>query len=1566
MRQVNPETLGALTSQQKGFIASIRAIEQDAGLTGINLKRAVADMFPPASLFAKEICDLPAVWKELRDFLDRRGANLQQHSSHRVINTLAHGLYEEPEDTQAAIDIAKEIVAAGRRPRHDLNRYASHSSSSGTVAPQMNQSASPHGTSAEKLAHNVAMRLRDNEKKFSGELGDSWMEFVDEYLQMSRDYNLSPAQKLQYLHNLLRGYAKRFYLDKVDGYATSFQQAVQMLELEYNSAVRQTRVKNYLNSLRITSFTAEGTEVSAALSNLYKAIIKLSRQAPRSHQGDAHKVEFLRNAVVGMPWSSEPLSRVATHSLTFQQLYAELEAALQLDKESKLATLRDQVQIQRKVAIPEETLGIHYIGQGRYLNNPGTFRGRKPVKSARFNQRPTSSYSGEQRSRKSPFDPLTVLGCFNCGGNHLIKDCRKPLNVAKSAAGKLEYYARKAKHKPFAVHQVLADLCQQLDGTESEADDHAEYGADDLSIFESLLTGVDESNLDNGEGDNAEDERIVETNQTFIINHTYALSGSEQFLGACVDSAAQRTVIGRYQAESYCNLFNVPFNLISDGTAKVFSFGTHKHSRLGRLNIRLPVNDSHFVPLLVDVADLNVPFPLGLDVMTEYKMVLDMDECTLASKLQGWQIPLRKKPGHLYYEWAATILLTETELVRVHKHFYHPNSERLFSLMRRADPGSTSPQVLKDLEKIEGACDVCQRLGHAPHRFRVAMPDENVVFNRTLCLDLMTIDGKQVLHIVDKNTKFSAASFLSSETADETWNTFMRIWACMYIGFPDVMETDQGPQFTSKRWATLLLMAGIKHKLSGVQSHNAIGVGERYHSFLRKIYTKVRRSHPKALPAQSLALAVKAMNDTAGSHGLVPTLLVFGVVPRIPIVPTELPDQVARMKAMHAARKEMATITAKSRIDTARRMNVPAASGSDLAIGMEVLVYREKPEDIWVGPFKIMDLNNKMVHVNIDGENRRLSIDKIKLYLSSETLEPVVEPKSLSTPPNRQEFPRDIIDELRDIIEQTKDNEIEASINVCRDNSTILSNSNHSLHDMLPEFDTNITKPLNASDPKAASPEFRKAMTDEVDGLKKRGTWKVTFKRDLPSDPNILGGRFVLTLKNVGTGNELAKARYVAQGHRDTEKTTMVHNITTLRQSSTRIIVSVAAVKKFRIFSHDVRQAYFQSSEKLTREVYLQPKERDMEHFGITQDQILKLRRPIYGMKDAGDYWGVTVDAHARKDLQLEPLRGDPSLYIKRNEEDVDGLMGMYVDDGCLAGNETMQRLTELTLKRFDSKPREWDTFEFFGTSVRTLKQGTFSISQKLYASKLRPLPNDVSFKQFRSHRAMFAWMGHTRPDVCYATNQAAQMTEKTFGPDKISKINKAILYTKSTPEICLLYNDLDKSSLHLRVCTDASFAGNEDLSSQLGFIILLCDNKNRTHVLDYSSRKFKRVVRSILGGEVYAFSAGFDRGFILQYDLQTIYKRAIPLHMMTDSLQLFDVITKGSATTEKRLMIDVAAARESYNKYEISNVGLVASDYNIADALTKEKCNPALEELLRTGKDMNPVKQWIIRTKGD
>ena len=83
---------------------------------------------------------------------------------------------------------------------------------------------------------------------------------------------------------------------------------------------------------------------------------------------------------------------------------------------------------------------------------------------------------------------------------------------------------------------------------------------------------------------------------------------------------------------------------------------------------------------------------------------------------------------------------------------------------------------------------------------------------------------------------------------------------------------------------------------------------------------------------------------------------------------------------------------------------------------------------------------------------------------------------------------------------------------------------------------------------------------------------------------------------------------------------------------------------------------------------------------------------------------------------------------------------------------------------------------------------------------------------------------------------------------------------------------------------------------------------------------------------------------------------------MFTDSKSLFDTITKLSTIAEKRILIDVAAIRQSYSSGELTNVAHVLSKYNIANPFTKERANMTeIYELMKTGTIDHPVNQWIL-----
>jgi hypothetical protein len=115
------------------------------------------------------------------------------------------------------------------------------------------------------------------------------------------------------------------------------------------------------------------------------------------------------------------------------------------------------------------------------------------------------------------------------------------------------------------------------------------------------------------------------------------------------------------------------------------------------------------------------------------------------------------------------------------------------------------------------------------------------------------------------------------------------------------------------------------------------------------------------------------------------------------------------------------------------------------------------------------------------------------------------------------------------------------------------------------------------------------------------------------------------------------------------------------------------------------------------------------------------------------------------------------------------------------------------------------------------------------------------------------------------------------------------------------------------------------------------------------------------MAGETLAFVDAFDNAFILCHELSKMLGADLPLLMMMDSRALFDVITRARYTTERRLMVYIAAAREAYQNRKMSNIGLIRSEFNPEDGLTKACPNDALMRLLTTNKIDHPIEQFFV-----
>jgi len=552
-------------------------------------------------------------------------------------------------------------------------------------------------------------------------------------------------------------------------------------------------------------------------------------------------------------------------------------------------------------------------------------------------------------------------------------------------------------------------------------------------------------------------------------------------------------------------------------------------------------------------------------------------------------------------------------------------------------------------------------------------------------MDIMYIGTLPILHMVDDETKFSAAAILHRTTAE-----------------------DQGTQLgKSQEFINIVGLHNVEFEGTGIEAHSSLGIGERYHQPLRNTYRKLRRENPNEKPELLLQFAVKGMNDTLGPEGIVPSLLVFGEYPPA-FTTSENPRSRApahlRAKMANEARVEMAKHMGKARVARALKHAVPPSADNPLKAGDQVLVWKEKVVNNrigeWLGPYTVDNYidEKKLVYVRYkDNDIRPFGIAQVKRYLT-----PELTAFSL----------------LEDINER---------LSYFRE----------------PIADCHQTEVLLKSDPRAKSPEMSEAIKKEVHGLFEKGTFKVILREEVPNDGNVLPGRFVLAIKSTEDGEVKYKARFVMGGHRDKQKHLMVHNSATLQPQSIRLLLALAHAHDFDVWTADVTQAYLQSTDPLLRDIFITKK---IPEFELEPEQCLKLLKPLYGLCDAGDLWASTMDKHHRNDLGLKSLRSDPALYVSTKDGIVNGFSGSYVDDMLRAGDDTFRAICRKTHEAFQMGEEEPIPGPFTGFYLDKAEDGSLLQHQRSYLKNLETLPMDADFAAFRSMRMKLAGLPTPAP----------------------------------------------------------------------------------------------------------------------------------------------------------------------------------------------------------------------------
>ena len=381
---------------------------------------------------------------------------------------------------------------------------------------------------------------------------------------------------------------------------------------------------------------------------------------------------------------------------------------------------------------------------------------------------------------------------------------------------------------------------------------------------------------------------------------------------------------------------------------------------------------------------------------------------------------------------------------------------------------------------------------------------------------------------------------------------------------------------------------------------------------------------------------------------------------------------------------------------------------------------------------------------------------------------------------------------------------------------------------------------------------WRGALNEELQSLVDNDVYEIV---PIPKGAKLITSKMVLRIKLDSPGNiERYKIRIVARGFTQREGIDYkevwapVANL-----ESIRILVALAAKYDLELDQMDVATAYLNG--ELKEELYMAPP----EGVPIPSGCCWRLRRSLYGLKQAGRTWNHTLDKRL-KDLGFFRLNAETCLYVYKDGKGSICFLVVYVDDFLLAAssrsfmNEVKAKLSA-TFKMRDLGPA---TYIVGIQIIRNRTKRTISLCQSQYARAIvkrcgmadsKPMstpmaPNPrltredpdenttilemdingcrVSYSSIVGS-LMYAAMG-TRPDLAYTVGVLGRYSSS---PKRChwTAAKRALRYLNSTADMVLRFDGKDLSmdmDFKFHGFSDSDWSGDPDSSkSTSGYVFM-------------------------------------------------------------------------------------------------------------------------------------------------
>ena len=389
-------------------------------------------------------------------------------------------------------------------------------------------------------------------------------------------------------------------------------------------------------------------------------------------------------------------------------------------------------------------------------------------------------------------------------------------------------------------------------------------------------------------------------------------------------------------------------------------------------------------------------------------------------------------PSFLHFDAAEAPICLPTEfredIIKEHHGVTHDGVNRMHaSISERFWWKGMRKQIQAHVRK----CELCQkakatvrRRAHLirPKQFR--KPWDVVGIDVFGPLPVTSKGNRNVLTIVDAFTRFTVILAMKTVTAKDVCEALKAVF-CTF-GFPRVIHSDRGSQFTSELFGHVCERLNVKHTKTPPWHPQGNGHTERFHRFLKARLRIHLHQAGKEWDAWLGPIMLSHNQGVLSTTRFSPFQLTFGRSPNF--TPTDLSNSVAEQsRDLALFGEEMVSIFqhswqkaredfrwAKEQQAIAANAPKPAHTQTQFEVGDLVLIHQPRRSDArrklsrklqfeWRGPLRIVERLNptvfKLVDVKSGKEHDAVHVDRLSLFVGDSAAE------VHSTPASSPEMP---------------------------------------------------------------------------------------------------------------------------------------------------------------------------------------------------------------------------------------------------------------------------------------------------------------------------------------------------------------------------------------------------------------------------------------------------------------------------------------------------------------------------------------------------------------------------------